>query len=156
MATFLARTIERDASGIYIRVPPSYLQEQLKDLTASAYPPDLVKELDERPSEVDEQQEYLSDDAASRYRATLGRVAWWIQTRPDLGRYASVLAQGQAKPTRAGTGKIPEVHKIPGPLLPKVPSRKFADSHDVKSELVTYCESSWGAMQKCENHVPDM
>ena len=148
VATFLARTIERDASGIYIRVPPSYLQEELKDLTASAYPPDLVKELDERPSELGDQPEYLNESAASRYRATLGRVAWWIQTRPDLGRYASVLAQGQANPTtkfEKGLVKFLKFIKSQVHFYQKFPAENLKIPNDVKSELVTYCDSSWGS-----------
>ena len=34
-----------------------------------------------------------------RYRAVLGRIAWWAQSRPDLARWMSILSQGQSKPT---------------------------------------------------------
>ena len=40
----------------------------------------------------------LNDIAAARYRAVLGRIAWWGQSRPDLSRWMSILAQGQSKP----------------------------------------------------------
>ena len=85
-----------------MRVPPAYLDalfetEFCKDLKVVTAPPDIVKTVEKgRASGSDPE---LSDTAAARYRAVLGRIAWWGQSRPDLSRWMSILSQGQSKPT---------------------------------------------------------
>ena len=75
-----------------MRVPPAYMQD-LKVVTA---PPDIVNSGKGRASGSDPE---LSDAAAARYRAVLGRIAWWGQSRPHLSRWMSILSQRQSKPT---------------------------------------------------------
>ena len=100
--TFLGREIERQGSHLRMRVPPAYLDalfetEFCKDLKVVTAPPDIVKTVEKgRASGSDPE---LSDTAAARYRAVLGRIAWWGQSRPDLSRWMSILSQGQSKPT---------------------------------------------------------
>ena len=100
--TFLGREIERQGSHLRMRVPPAYMDalfetEFCKDLKVVTAPPDIVKTVEKgRASGSDPE---LSDAAAARYRAVLGRIAWWGQSRPDLSRWMSILAQGQSKPT---------------------------------------------------------
>ena len=100
--TFLGREIERQGSHLRMRVPPAYMDalfvtEFCKDLKVVTAPPDIVKTVEQgRASGSDPE---LSDAAAARYRAVLGRIAWWGQSRPDLSRWMSILSQGQSKPT---------------------------------------------------------
>ena len=68
------------------------------DLKASPVPPDLLAILEKGhkdPSSIT----VLTDEAASRYRKLVGRLAWWAQSRPDHARVLSLLSIGQAAPT---------------------------------------------------------
>ena len=68
------------------------------DLKASPVPPDLLAILEKGhkdPSSIT----VLTDEAASRYRKLVGRLAWWAQSRPDHARFLSLLSIGQATPT---------------------------------------------------------
>ena len=69
-----------------MRVSPEYLQEQQR----------LPGHL-ERLGKVTGQYA-LSKEAATKYRSSLGRVAWSLQSRPRLARFGSLLAQGQQSP----------------------------------------------------------
>ena len=61
-------------------------------------PPDIVKTIEKGRADP-EKDSLLTEAAAMRYRAVLGRIAWWAQSRPDLARWMSILSQGQSKPT---------------------------------------------------------
>ena len=100
---FLGREIERHGEHLRMRVPPTYMESLFetdfcKDLKALTTPPDIVKIIENGRADP-EKDHFLSDSAASRYRAVLGRIAWWGQSRPDLSRWMSILSQGQSKPT---------------------------------------------------------
>ena len=96
--TFLGKQVMRKPGSptIYLRVGPEYLKELCEPLTASETPPDILKDLEKKDNS--EQDKELSEQEASKYRSILGRVAWWIQSRPDLSRFGSLLAQGQKTP----------------------------------------------------------
>ena len=100
---FLGREIERHGEHLRMRVPPTYMESLFetdfcKDLKALSTPPDIVKIIEKGRADP-EKDSFLSDSAALRYRAVLGRIAWWGQSRPDLSRWMSILSQGQSKPT---------------------------------------------------------
>ena len=66
---------------------------------SSEVPPDILKECEgESP--------ILSGEAATRYRSALGKIAWFCQTRFDMSRFVSILAQGQKEPTQAHEGAL--------------------------------------------------
>ncbi|CAE7721464.1 unnamed protein product [Symbiodinium sp. CCMP2592] len=100
---FLGREIERNGEHLRMRVPPKYMESLFetdfcKDLKVVNSPPDLVKIIEKGRADP-EKDSVLSEAAAMRYRAVLGRIAWWGQSRPDLARWMSILSQGQSKPT---------------------------------------------------------
>ena len=100
---FLGREIERHGEHLRMRVPPTYMESLFetdfcKDLKALSTPPDIVKIIEKGRADP-EKDSFLSDSAALRYRAVLGRIACWGQSRPDLSRWMSILSQGQSKPT---------------------------------------------------------
>ncbi|CAE7633045.1 RE1 [Symbiodinium sp. CCMP2592] len=100
---FLGREIERNGEHLRMRVPPKYMESLFetdfcKDLKVVSSPPDLVKIVEKGRADP-EKDSLLTEAAAMRYRAVLGRVAWWGQSRPDLARWMSILSQGQSKPT---------------------------------------------------------
>ena len=101
--TFLGRVVRRlpFSSNIQVRVHPSYLETVFQefDVKPTTIPPDLLIDLgkiSKKPDEV----EKLSPEGAQRYRRILGRVAWWGQSRPDQGRFISLLAIGQGEPNQ--------------------------------------------------------
>ena len=96
--TFLGKQISRKPGSptIYLRVGPDNLKELCEPLASSETPPDILKDLEKKDNQ--EQEKELPETEASKYRSILGRVAWWIQSRPDLSRFGSLLAQGQKKP----------------------------------------------------------
>ena len=103
---FLGRQVIRPqkSPNVFVRVPPQYLEELFTnepfcaDLKASPVPPDLLAILEKGqkdPASVN----ILSDEAASRYKKIVGKLAWRAQSRPDHARFISLLATGQADPT---------------------------------------------------------
>ena len=100
---FLGREIERNGEHLRMRVPPKYMESLFetdfcKGLKVLSSPPDIVKIIEYCRAEP-EKDGLLTEAAAMRYRAVLGRIAWWGQSRPDLARWMSILSQGQSKPT---------------------------------------------------------
>ncbi|CAE7836500.1 RE1 [Symbiodinium sp. CCMP2592] len=100
---FLGREIERHGEHLRMRVPSKYMEglfetDFCKDLKALSSPPDLVKIVEKGRADP-KKDSLLTEAAAMRYRAVLGRIAWWGQSRPDLARWMSILSQGQSKPT---------------------------------------------------------
>ena len=103
---FLGREVigPQHSSSMLVRVPPSYLEDLFtnepfcSDLKASPVPPDLLAILEKGhrdPTTVT----VLSEEAASRYKKIVGKLAWWCQSRPDHSRFLSLLATGQSDPT---------------------------------------------------------
>ena len=100
---FLGKEIERHGEHLRMRVPPKYMESLFetdfgKDLKVLSSPPDIVKTIEKGRADP-EKDSLLTEAAAMRYRAVLGRIAWWAQSRPDLARWMSILSQGQSKPT---------------------------------------------------------
>ena len=104
--SFLGREIIKRGSEILLAVKKEYVNsifeafgwsvESRRKLKPATVPPDLRaiydKEDPEKPSEV------LSPEACARFRSTLGKLGWLVQTRGDLCYYHSMLARGQACP----------------------------------------------------------
>ena len=88
--TFLGREIIRpnQSDRLLVRVPPNYLEELFvddpfcQDLKGTPVPPDLLQIL-EKAHRSPETITILSEEAASRYKRIVGKLAWWSQTRPD-------------------------------------------------------------------------
>ncbi|CAE7570397.1 unnamed protein product [Symbiodinium necroappetens] len=98
---FLGREIERVGEHLRMRVPPQYMESLFetdfcKDLKVLSSPPDIVKIIEKGRAEP-EKDGLLTEAAAMRYRAVLGRIAWWGQSRPDLARWMSILSQGPSR-----------------------------------------------------------
>ena len=93
---FLGRLITRLAgnSTLYVSYDPSYF-EPLKQWVAKS-----VKVLPQVRAILDSEDgsETLSDEASTRYRSALGRLAWLVPFRPDLAFVCSQLAVGQSAP----------------------------------------------------------
>lgn len=94
--TFLGGEIIRTESSqsLYVRVPTDYLRDLLQEVTPTDVPPQIkfeknVNSQDDTP---------LSPEAATRYRAVLGKIAWYAQSRCDLLHFISLLSVGQATP----------------------------------------------------------
>ena len=99
---FLGREIVRVEKILKMRIPPGYLDDVYEMYGISKgtdTPPDFLKECQgESP--------VLTGDAATRYRSALGKIAWFCQTRFDMSRFVSILAQGQKEPTQAHEGAL--------------------------------------------------
>ena len=104
--SFLGREIIKRGSEILLAVKKEYVNsifeafgwpvEARRKLKPATVPPDLRaiydRENPENPSEE------LSPEACARFRSTLGKLGWLVQTRGDLCYYHSMLSRGQACP----------------------------------------------------------
>ena len=134
---FLGREIVRGESTdcLKVRVPPEYLHELTKDLKATDIPPNLDKLAENDDSAA------LDEDAAHRYRASLGRFSWWCQTRSDFLRYAAILSMKQQNPTIAFEKALNKVLRYAKSSLHCFQEFRWDDGLGV----VTYADASWGA-----------
>ena len=100
---FLGREIIKRGRDILLAVKKEYVEsifeafgwnrEARRKMKACTVPPDLRSVLDkEDPAKPSEE---LSPEAASRYRSTLGKLGWLVQTRGDLCYFHSLLSRGQ-------------------------------------------------------------
>ena len=135
--TFLGRTIARRSNNdsLFIRVPPQYLQELCEPLTSTTIPPEL--ELHKKCSEQDEQP--LSNEAASEYRTTLGKIAWWAQSRVDILRFISILSTGQAQAQHKHEVGIKKLLRFLKSSLHLWQEFRKDDGSGVQ----LYCDASW-------------
>ena len=144
---FLGREISRDHTGcICIRVHPEYLKELVADLKPSEVPPDLAKECGLLDAEACTS---LDPERASKFRSDLGRVAWWLQTRPDLARHGSLLAQGQSQPCRKherGLNKFLRFLKTQLHFFQKFPC-DLPIPPKATGDLVIFADSSWAGCE---------
>ena len=144
---FLGREISRDHTGcICIRVHPEYLKELVADLKPSEVPPDLAKECGLIDAEACTS---LDPERASKFRSDLGRVAWWLQTRPDLARHGSLLAQGQSQPCRKherGLNKFLRFLKTQLHFFQKFPC-DLPIPPKATGDLVIFADSSWAGCE---------
>ena len=144
---FLGREITRyeGTNDLFMRVPPEYLQEVVKDLSSTPIPPKF--DLDKAEGKENEQ---LTPEAASRYRSILGRVAWWIQSNLHLLRFASLLATGQAVPCFKHERALFRVLRFLKSQLHfhqrfvSDGSSRVGETVNRQSELQLYVDASWG------------
>ena len=101
---FLGREIIQRGRDVLLAVKKEYVESIFeafgwnrgKKMKACTVPPDLRSVLDkEDPTKPSEE---LSPEAASRYRSTLGKLGWLVQTRGDLCYFHSLLSRGQSCP----------------------------------------------------------
>ena len=155
--TFLGKEITREAGSdvIQTRVPPVYLQEVIEHLTPTEVPPDILKEIEK---EVDSSP-VLEAAEATKYRSVLGRVAWWLQSRPDLARFGSLLAQGQKDPKlvhmncltkflRFVKSQLHFYQVFPSPNLRNFTGVDYSkiDEHS----LILFADASWGSQESTQ------
>ena len=98
---FLGRQIFRQPGdkAVFVGLPNDYLKTTfesygLKPGTGSRAAPDITGTLDQGGAE-------LSPEAYSRFRAALGKLSWFAQTRQDIRAWVGLLATQQSKPTDA-------------------------------------------------------
>ena len=103
---FLGREIIKRGHEILLAVKKEYVDSIFeafgwnkgarRKMKPCTVPPDLRSVLDkEDPAKPSEE---LSPEAAGRFRSTLGKLGWLVQTRGDLCYFHSMLSRGQACP----------------------------------------------------------
>ena len=139
--TSLGREVKRqsDSESVYVRVPPTYLQDILRELKATPVPPGSI----EGKIEGDDLIE-LDTEAASTFRTKLGKLAWYTQTRLDLLRFTSVLATGQSKPLRFHAKALIKTLKFVKASLHFWHEFKSQPSKEEEG-IVLWVDAAWGA-----------
>ena len=87
--------------SILIGLPQDYLESTFRAYglkSASGCAPDITVHLEK------ENEKELSSESYSKFRAALGKLSWYAQTRQDIRAWVAMLATQQAKPTE-GTEK---------------------------------------------------
>ena len=103
---FLGREIIKRGHDILLAVKKEYVdsifeafgwnKDARRKMKPCTVPPDLRSVLDkEDPAKPSEE---LCPEAAGRFRSTLGKLGWLVQTRGDLCYFHSMLSRGQACP----------------------------------------------------------
>lgn len=159
--TFLGKEIFRKAGSgkLYMRVPPSYLESICKPLKSSDIPPNIMDTLEK--SNKPELEAELSPEKATLYRSQLGRIAWWLQSRPDLSRYGSLLATGQKTPLvkhELCLNRFARYLKSQLHLHQAFPSPNFDSFTQVREKLnayptdslVVFTDASWGSQESTQ------
>lgn len=95
---FLGRLLCRQQGdrSILVGLPQDYPESTLQAYglkSASGSAPDITVHLEK------ENEKELSSEAYSRFRAALGKLSWYAQTREDICAWIGMLATQQAKPT---------------------------------------------------------
>lgn len=159
--TFLGKEIFRKAGSgkLYLRVPPNYLEAICKPLKSSEIPPNIMDTLEK--TNKPELEAELSPEKATLYRSQLGRIAWWLQSRPDLSRYGSLLATGQKTPLvkhELCLNRFARYLKSQLHLHQAFPSPHFDSFTQVREKLnayptdslVVFTDASWGSQESTQ------
>ena len=130
---FLGRLLcrQQGAKSILVRLPQDYLESTFKAYglkSASGSAPDITVHHEK------ENEKELSSEAYSRFRAALGKLSWYAQTRQDIRAWIGMLATQQAKPTE---GTEPALRMVLGYLMSdsNVVLRMPATSEALKMEV---------------------
>ena len=113
-------------------------------MKACTVPPDLRSVLDkEDPAKPSEE---LSPEAASRYRSTLGKLGWLVQTRGDLCYFHSLLSRGQSCPRAVHEECMRKVLRwlLEVPDLVQVFQKDF-EAEPGKATLSGYSDANWAS-----------
>ncbi|OLP76501.1 Exportin-2, partial [Symbiodinium microadriaticum] len=119
-------------------------REARRKMKACTVPPDLRSVLDkEDPAKPSEE---LSPEAASRYRSTLGKLGWLVQTRGDLCYYHSLLSRGQSCPRAVHEECMRKVLRwlLEVPDLVQVFQKDF-EAEPGKATLSGYSDANWAS-----------
>ena len=152
---FLGKEIRREPNSriLQLRVAPGYLKELCENLTPTDIPPDIVKDLEKEDSPELENRE------ATRFRSYLGRITWWLQSRPDLARFGSLLAQGQKTPCLKHMNSLmkslrflkSQLHLYQCFLSKHLREFSGFDLDRVGSDsLVVFADASWGSQESVQ------
>ena len=150
---FLGRNIERKPmqKDIAIKLDNNYLEPTFNAYQISKgtdNPPDLRPLLDD-PKE--EKEVPLTTEAASKYRAALGKISWMCQTLLRLSIYSSLLATGVATPLVKHENALRAVlrwmfnHRA---FVQCFPSPEFSmDPSAQASQITMYTDASWAPLR---------
>ena len=132
---FLGREIRRfGESKLFVRIPTAYLSEMVKDLKPTKVPPNIA-------FEDEDQSPLLDNEKASAFRSELGRFAWFCQTRVDMLRFSSLLAQGQANPRQIHEKALKKVLRFVKSCLHLWQVIEWSPS---EPPIMVYADASWG------------
>ena len=145
---FLGKDIRRPkfSNEIHLRVHPDYLQDCMNewDLKSTLIPPDILQDL-EKSVKTPESTQQLTPEAAARFRRLLGKLMWWGQVRPDLGRHLSLLASGMASPTNHHEAALRRTLRYVKGICHFWTSFPTAYEHCFQHEgLFAVADASWG------------
>ena len=95
---FLGRLLCRQQreSAILVGLPQDYLESTFRSYglkSPSGSAPDITVHLEK------ENDKELSSESYTKFRAALGKLSWYAQTRQDVRAWVAMLATQQAKPT---------------------------------------------------------
>ena len=151
---FLGREIIKRGRDILLAVKKEYVEsifeafgwnrEARRKMKACTVPPDLRSVLDkEDPAKPSEE---LSPEAASRYRSTLGKLGWLVQTRGDLCYFHSLLSRGQSCPRAVHEECMRKVLRwlLEVPDLVQVFQKDF-EAEPGKATLSGYSDANWAS-----------
>jgi len=147
--TFLGREIVRlpGESALYVHLPDGYLDKtfEMWGLKASSSGkktpcPNVLMILDQESAGSPP----LSGEAYTKFRSTLGKIAWMSQTRQDLKHFVALLGTVQASPTQASEKALRALLRFlvtDDNVSLRLPSEHGLGSEDF-CEVVAYTDAS--------------
>ena len=133
--------------SILIGLPQDYLESTFRAYglkSASGCAPDITVHLEK------ENEKELSSESYSKFRAALGKLSWYAQTRQDIRAWVAMLATQQAKPTEGTEKALRAVLRFlmsDGNIVLRMPSNSEAlkmekGVFDLDYHLVGYSDAS--------------
>ena len=146
---FLGRLLCRQQGerSILIGLPQDYLESTFRAYglkSASGCAPDITVHLEK------ENEKELSSESYAKFRAALGKLSWYAQTRQDVRAWVAMLATQQAKPTEGTEKALRAILRFlmsDGNVVLRMPSNSEAlkmekGVFDVDYHLVGYSDAS--------------
>ena len=146
---FLGRLLCRQQGerSILIGLPQDYLESTFRAYglkSASGCAPDITIHLEK------ENEKELSSESYSKFRAALGKLSWYAQTRQDIRAWVAMLATQQAKPTEGTEKALRAILRFlmsDGNIVLRMPSNSEAlkmekGVFDLDYHLVGYSDAS--------------
>ena len=146
---FLGRLLcrQQGESVILVGLPQDYLESTFRSYglkSPSGSAPDITVHLEK------ENEKELSSESYTKFRAALGKLSWYAQTRQDVRAWVAMLATQQAKPTEGTERALRAVLRFlmsDGNVVLRMPSNSEAlkmekGVFDVDYHLVGYSDAS--------------
>ena len=138
---------QQGESAILVGLPQDYLESTFRSYglkSPSGSAPDITVRLEK------ENEKELSSESYTKFRAALGKLSWYAQTRQDVRAWVAMLATQQAKPTERTERVLPGVLRFlmsVGNVVLRMPSISDALKMekgilDVDYHLVGYSDAS--------------